>query len=324
MALKPLISFLPSEFRIDFIGVRLIPMVISALITVAALVSIGVQGFNLGIDFAGGILVETRSERPVDVSGFRAEVSKLGLGEVSITTSDQSGRELMIRVQQQEGGDAAQGAALRKLQDILPSDMRILRTEVVGPKVGAELMIDGALAVALALIGIAVYVWLRFEWQFAFAALLSLTHDVVAVLGIFSLFQIEFNLTVIAAILAIAGYSVNDTVVVFDRVRELLRRYKKMPLPDLLNLASNQVFARTLLTTASTFVAVLALLLVGGEVLRAFSIAMICGVVVGVYSTIYVAKPVLIYTDLRGDEAAGPYTGNVQVPEYERTQKPAE
>ncbi len=323
MALKPLITFLPSEFKIDFIGVRIIPMIISAIITVVALISIAFQGFNLGIDFAGGVLIETRSERPVNVSTFRDDISKLGLGEVSITTSDESGRDLMIRVQQQEGGDAAQSVALKTLQGSLPSDMQIMRTEVVGPKVGAELMIDGALAVALALIGIAVYVWLRFEWQFALAALLSLTHDVVAVLGIFSLFQLEFNLTVIAAILAIAGYSVNDTVVVFDRVRELLRRYRKMPLPDLLNLASNQVFARTLLTTASTFVAVLALLLMGGEVLRAFSIAMTCGVVVGVYSTIYVAKPVLIYTDVRGDDFGGAATGGVQVPEYERT-KPAE
>ena len=323
MAVRPFIHYLPSEFHLDFIGVRFYPMMISAIITIVALVSIMTKGFNLGIDFAGGVLLETRSERVVNVEELRNDFAGLNVGEVSITTASADGRELMIRVQQQEGGDQAQNEALKKVQGALPSDVQVVRTEVVGPKVGAELMIDGALAVALALIGIAVYVWLRFEWQFAIAALLSLTHDVVAVLGLFSLLQLEFNLTVIAAVLAIAGYSVNDTVVVFDRIRELLRKYRKMPLPDLLNLASNQVFARTLLTTASTFVATLALLVAGGDVLRPFSIAMTFGVLIGVYSTIYVAKPILIYTDLRRDEGAP--AGAAPVPEYERAPKqPAE
>ncbi len=322
MAVRPFIHYLPSEFHLDFIGVRFYPMMISAIITVVALVSIMTKGFNLGIDFAGGVLLETRAERAVDIEELRNDFAKLNVGEVSITTASADGRDLMIRVQQQEGGDQAQNEALKKVQGALPGDIKVVRTEVVGPKVGAELMIDGALAVALALIGIAIYVWLRFEWQFALAALLSLTHDVVAVLGMFSLLQLEFNLTVIAAVLAIAGYSVNDTVVVFDRIRELMRKYRKMPLADLLNLASNQVFARTLLTTASTFVATLALLVAGGDVLRPFSIAMTFGVVIGVYSTIYVAKPILIYTDLRREDAPG--AGNAPVPEYERAPKPAE
>lgn len=323
MAVRPFIHYLPSEFHLDFIGVRFYPMMLSAIITVVALVSIMTKGFNLGIDFAGGVLLETRSERAVDIEELRNDFAKLNVGEVAITTASADGRDLMIRVQEQEGGDQAQNEALKKVQGALPGDIKVVRTEVVGPKVGAELMIDGALAVALALIGIAIYVWLRFEWQFALAALLSLTHDVVAVLGMFSLFQLEFNLTVIAAVLAIAGYSVNDTVVVFDRIRELMRKYRKMPIADLLNLASNQVFARTLLTTASTFVAVVALLVAGGDVLRPFSIAMTFGVVIGVYSTIYVAKPILIYTDLRREDAPG--VGNALVPEYERAPKqPAE
>ncbi|MGE3334154.1 MAG: protein translocase subunit SecF [Rhodospirillaceae bacterium] len=322
MAVRPFIHYLPSEFHLDFIGIRFFPMMFSSIITVVALISILTQGFNLGIDFAGGVLLETRSERAVNIEELRNDFGKLNVGEVSITTASPDGRDLMIRVQQQEGGDQAQNVALKKVQGALPGDIKVVRTEVVGPKVGAELMIDGALAVALALIGIAIYVWLRFEWQFALAALLSLTHDVVAVLGMFSLFQLEFNLTVIAAVLAIAGYSVNDTVVVFDRIRELLRKYRKMPLPDLLNLASNQVFARTLLTTASTFVATLALLIAGGDVLRPFSIAMTFGVVIGVYSTIYVAKPILIYTDLRREDTPG--AGNIPIPEYERAPKPAE
>ncbi|MCA0202015.1 MAG: protein translocase subunit SecF [Proteobacteria bacterium] len=322
MAVRPFIHYLPSEFHLDFIGVRFYPMMFSAIITVVALVSIMTKGFNLGIDFAGGVLLETRSERVVNIEELRNDFQNLNVGEVAITTASPDGRELMIRIQEQEGGDQAQNEALKKVQGALPSDIKVVRTEVVGPKVGAELMIDGALAVALALIGIAIYVWLRFEWQFALAALLSLTHDVVAVLGLFSIFQLEFNLTVIAAVLAIAGYSVNDTVVVFDRIRELLRKYRKMPIADLLNLASNQVFARTLLTTASTFVATLALLIAGGDVLRPFSIAMTFGVVIGVYSTIYVAKPILIYTDLRREDVPG--SGNAPVPEYERAPKPAE
>lgn len=321
MAVRPFIHYLPSEFHLDFIGVRFVPMMISSIITVVALISIMTQGFNLGIDFAGGVLLETRSERVVDVEELRGDFANLNVGEVSITTASADGRELMIRIQQQEGGDQAQNEALKRVQGALPSDIKVVRTEVVGPKVGAELMIDGALAVALALIGIAIYVWLRFEWQFALAALLSLTHDVVAVLGMFSLLQLEFNLTVIAAVLAIAGYSVNDTVVVFDRIRELMRKYRKMPLADLLNLASNQVFARTLLTTASTFVATVALLVAGGDVLRPFSIAMTIGVLIGVYSTIYVAKPILIYTDLRREDVPG--GSGAPVPEYERAPKAA-
>ncbi len=323
MVFQPLGRLVSRDFKFDFIRVRAIPFFLSAFLVVASLVSLAVQGLNFGIDFAGGALVEVRSEQTVDLAELRGRLNSLGLGDVSITTFGDTGRDVMIRVQEQAGGDEAQNVALKKVQATLGDGYELRRTEVVGPKVGAELIIDGALAIALALIGIMVYVWLRFEWQFAMGAVLSLTHDVITTIGIFSIFQIEFNLNTVAAVLTIAGFSINDTVVVYDRVREMMRKYKKLTLPNLLNFALNSVLMRTITTTFTTALAVIALVVFGGEVLRGFSLAMLWGMIVGTYSTIYVALPVLVYFDLRREDMVGTVTGGQQqVPEYER--KPAE
>jgi preprotein translocase subunit SecF len=279
----------------------------------------GVRGFNFGIDFAGGILMEARAEKPVDLAQLRSDIRGLGIGDVQITTIGDTGRDVVIRVPQQAGGDEAQNVALKKVQGVLGNGYQIRRTDVVGPKVGGELIISGALAVALAIIAIAIYVWFRFEWQFALGTVLALCHDVLTTLGLFSVFQIDFDLTTVAAILTIAGYSVNDSVVVYDRVREMLRKYRKMPLPELLNTAVNKVLPRTLLTVLTVLLTVIALLLLGGSALRPFSIALLWGLFVGTFSSIRVGLPVLLYFDLRRDDV----TGGAHVPEHERGKQPA-
>lgn len=317
--LLPFIMSMPQEFKFDFISKRNVAAVISAVLIVASIGSLAVQKLNFGIDFAGGILMEVRAEKEVEVSVVRNQVGSLGLGDISITTFGDEGRDLLIRIQRQEGDDQAQ-AALTMVRETLGESYEYRRTELVGPKVGQELIVDGALAVGLALLAICIYIWFRFEWQFALGATLALSHDVIATLGLFSIFQLEFNLTTVAAVLTIAGYSINDTVVAYDRVREKLRKYKKLALPDLVNLALNKVLSRTLLTSFTTLLAVTALSIFGGEVLRGFSIALMWGVVIGTYSSIYVAMPVLIYFDLRHEDLDGGAAPNLsQVPEAERT-----
>jgi len=302
---QPILRYMPHEFKWDVVGARFIWYVMTAVLVVVSLVSIGTRGFNLGIDFAGGILMEARAEQVVDLAPLRSQLNNLGLGEINITTFGNTGQDIMIRVPQQEGGDAVQNVALKKVQAQLGEGYEIRRTEVVGPKVGAELIINAALAVALAVTAIAVYVWFRFEWQFALGACLALCSDVITTLGVFSLFQLNFDLTAVAAVLTIAGYSVNDSIVVYDRVREMLRKFKKMPLPDLLNLSVNRVMPRTLLTVFTVFLTVFALLVFGGETLRNFSIAMLWGLFVGTFSSIRVGMPVLLYLDMRRDDNFG-------------------
>ncbi len=300
--MQPILRYMPHEFKWDVVGTRFIWYVLTAILIVVSLASITTKGFNFGIDFAGGILLEARSEQVVDLGKLRGDLNHLGVGEVNITTFGETGRDIMIRVPQQEGGDQAQNVALKKVQESMGAGYEIRRTEVVGPKVGAELIISGALAVALAVTAIAIYVWFRFEWQFALGACLALCSDVITTLGVFSLFEMNFDLTTVAAVLTIAGYSVNDSIVVYDRVREMLRKYKKMPLPELLNLSVNRVLPRTLLTVFTVFLTVVALLVFGGETLRGFSIAMLWGLFVGTFSSIRVGMPVLLYLDLRRDD----------------------
>lgn len=316
---QPILRYMPQEFRWDVVGSRVFWYVFTALLVVISLVSIAVRGFNFGIDFAGGILMEARAEQVIDLAHLRGELNELGLGEVSITTFNETGRDVSIRVPQQEGGDEAQNVALKKVQDAMGTGYEFRRTEVIGPKVGAELIIGGALAVALALIAIAVYVWFRFEWQFALGTCLALCSDVITTLGVFSIFKMNFDLTTVAAIMTIAGYSVNDSIVVYDRVREMLRKYKKMPLPELLNLSVNRVLPRTLLTVFTVFLTVVALLIFGGETLRGFSIAMLWGLFVGTFSSIRVGMPVLLYLDLRRDDL-----GTTSTPDFNRRTSPAE
>ncbi|SDG90021.1 protein translocase subunit SecF [Roseospirillum parvum] len=292
-------NILPHDTKLDFVGKRRIAAIASAIFLLASVGSLFTQGLNLGVDFAGGLLLEVRTEGPADVGQLRDKLGGLGLGDVAISSVGDSGRDVLIRVARQGGGDGAQTAALELVRQALGEEVEYRRTELVGPKVGDELKEDGAMAIGFALLAIAAYIWFRFEWQFALGALIALIHDVIATLGLFSLLQVEFNLTTVAALLTIAGYSVNDTVIVYDRVREELRRYKAMDLPDLVNMAMNRVLSRTILTSGTTLLAVLAIFIFGGDVLRGFAFALIWGVVVGTYSSIYVATPLLIQFNLR-------------------------
>ncbi|CAA7615949.1 protein translocase subunit SecF [Magnetospirillum sp. UT-4] len=286
--------------RINFIGRRFIASAFTAALILGSFAAIGLKGFNFGIDFAGGIMIEVQaSPGPADISRMRSTLDGLNLGEVSLQEFGATGRDVMIRVQKQAGDEKAQMVALAKVKDALGQGYDYRRVEIVGPKVGDELKRDGVLAVALSVLAIAAYVWFRFEWQFGIGALAATFHDVIATFGLFAITGMEFNLTSVAAILTIAGYSINDTVVIYDRVRENLRKYKSMPIHDVLNLAVNETLARTFLTVATVFVTVMALLVFGGDVLHGFSVAMLWGLAVGTYSSIFVGVPMLIYFNLR-------------------------
>lgn len=297
----------------DFIRLRFFAFGITAFLILGSFASIIIKGFNYGIDFAGGILIEAHTTGgEADLHHMRTTLEVLKLGEVSLQGFGNTGRDVMIRVQKQAGDDKAQMAALGKVKEALGGGYEYKRVEIVGPKVGDELKRDGVLAVSLAVLAIAAYVWFRFEWQFGVGALIAIFHDVITTFGLFSITGLEFNLTSVAAILTIAGYSINETVVEYDRVRENLRKYKTMPLYDLLNLSVNETLARTILTVSTVSISVLALLILGGEVLRGFSIAMMWGLIIGTFSSIYVSMPVLVYFNLRTgkladeDEVAAP------------------
>ena len=298
--------------KFDFLRLRFFGLTLTALLILGSFASMGLKGFNFGIDFAGGLLIETQTAEKADVGHMRNVLDTLNLGEVSLQEFGDTGRDVMIRIQRQEGDEKAQMVALTRVKEVLGAGYEYRRVEIVGPKVGDELKVDGALAVGLAVLAIAAYVWFRFEWQFGVGALAATFHDVILTFGLFSVTGLEFNLTTVAAVLTIAGYSINDTVVEYDRVRENLRKYKTMSVYDLLNLSVNETLARTILTVATVMVTVVALLVLGGEVLRGFSIAMLWGLVIGTFSSIYVAIPVLLYFDLRsgadkeGEEGAEP------------------
>jgi len=291
--MRPLRLF-PDDTRFDFMGRRLVALAFTLLLTLASLSALGLNGLNLGLDFEGGVLIEARSAAAVDVARLRTELDALGIGEVAIQSVDGE-RGVLIRVHQPDDAPSAATAVSNAVRGALGSGYEIRRTEFVGPQVSHELLRDGFVASGLAVALIAVYVWFRFEWQFGLSALITTLHDVIATLGLFSLLGLEFNLTVVAAVLTIAGYSINDTVVVFDRIREMLRRQKRMPMPELINLSINQTLSRTVITSGTTLLAVLALLLFGGPVLRNFAVALAWGIGIGTYSSIFVASVLLIY-----------------------------
>jgi preprotein translocase subunit SecF len=281
--------------NINFMGLHKLGFALSLLMTLGSLVLFFTQGLNYGIDFSGGTIIEARTTTgPADLGTMRAALNGLGLGDVSLQGFG-SPNDVLIRLQRQPGGDKQQEQAVEKVKQKLGSTVEYRRVEVVGPTVGAELIRAGTEATVLALLAIAVYVWFRFEWQFGVGAMLSTLHDTITTVGLFSLFQIEFNLTTLAAILTIAGYSINDTVVIYDRVRETMRRHKSMDFTQLINKSLNETLSRTILTVATTTLAVLSLLIFGGEVLRGFSIAMLWGIVVGTYSSLFIAAPMLYY-----------------------------
>ncbi len=294
-----LIRKLPISPNINFISHRKILLAIAGTIFLLSLLLFAGVGLNLGIDFRGGILIEVRTNGPADLAAMRSRLNSLNLGEVTLQEFG-ADDEVLINVQRQDGEEAAQSAAIAAVKEALGSVVvEYRRTEFVGPKVGGELAEAGAWATVLALLGISLYVWFRFEWQFAVAALIALVHDVVAMIGFFTVTQYEFNLATLAAVLAVAGYSINDTVVIFDRVREALRKYKKMPLLELLNMAVNQTLTRTLLTSFTTLLALSALAIFGGEVIRGFSTSLIWGLLIGTFSSVGLAVPLLSFMGLR-------------------------
>ncbi|HSK41412.1 MAG TPA: protein translocase subunit SecF [Arenibaculum sp.] len=288
------IRFLPEETKIDFIGKRFAAFVISALLLAISLGALLTQGLNLGIDFRGGILIEAQAPRPVDVADLRDRLAGLGLGEVEL---QQFGgpRDLLIRVQQQDGGEAAQSGAVAKVRGLLGDSYEYRRVELVGPKVGNELLRDGILATVLAVAGITLYVAFRFEWQFGMAALVATFHDVLTTVGLYAVLGLEFNLTSVAALLTLAGYSINDTVVVFDRIREAMRRHKTTDMRTIVNMSVNQTLSRTILTSGTTLAAILPLLVFGGSTLFNFSLALTWGILIGTFSSVFVAAALLLY-----------------------------
>jgi preprotein translocase SecF subunit len=310
---KPL-HLIPAGTRINFMRPHKIAFIISVIMVVGSFALVFTKGLNFGIDFAGGVIMEVKSSTPVaDLATMRGELDNLGLGEISLQEFG-APDIVLIRIPQQEGGEVATQAAVAKVKESLGSEWQYRRTESVGPKVGDELKSSAVWASIFAMLGIMAYIWFRYEWQFGVNAVMALFHDCVTTVGFFALTGLEFNLTTVAAVLTIAGYSVNDTVVIYDRIRYDLRRYKTMPLSQLINQALNETLARTTVTSGLTLLSVLALAIWGGEAMRGFSIAMIWGILIGTYSTICVASPMLLYMNLRniGSDKGKPAESVVQ------------
>ena len=298
---KPLRLIRPNT-KIPFAEFRLTAFTFSFLLIIGSIFSLLVYGLNFGIDFRGGILMEVRSEKNTDISDIRSELEKLKLGEVNIQRFGKD-TDILIRIQRQDGAEKEQIAAIELVKATLGSSIDYRRTEFVGPTVGEELKEAGLLAVGLALLSILIYIWMRFEWQFGVGALIALTHDIITTIGLFAILHYEFNLATVAAILTIAGYSINDTVVVYDRVRENLRKYKKLDLMSLFNMSINETLSRTTMTSLTTLLALFSIFFFGGAVLADFALAMIWGVCIGTYSSVFIAVPLLLYVNLkRGEE----------------------
>ena len=303
------LKLVPDNTNFDFFGYAKITFGASVIAMILSLVAWGVMGLNFGIDFRGGTTLRTEATEAVDVGAYRDALSALELGDVTISEVFDPGfrddqHVAMIRVQAQEGQEAATTDTIQTIQAALQEvspDIKFTSVESVGPKVSGELIQTAFLAVGGALAAILIYIWLRFEWQFSVGAVVALFHDVVLTIGLFSLLQIRFDLPVVAAILTIIGYSINDTVVIFDRLRENLRKYKKRPLREVMNLSVNETLSRTLMTSGTTLLALIALLILGGDVIRAFVFAITWGVVVGTYSSVYVAKNVVLFLGVKRD-----------------------
>lgn len=301
-------DFWPHGTVFPIMSLRKFCVPISVAVALMSVALLAAQGLNFGIDFKGGSLFEIRSTAgPVKISELRDQLGKLGLGDVQIQGLD-TPEEALIRIEQQKAsseegasGEKAQQDAAKKVQEALGKDIEIRRVEVVGPAVSGELKTAGVIAVMFAIFGILLYIWFRFEWQFSLAAILALVHDITITLGVFALFQMEFGLSEVAALLTLAGYSINDTVVVFDRIRENLRRFKRMPLLDLLNKSINETMSRTVLTSVTTLLAVLSVYIFGTEVIQGFAFALLFGILVGTWSSVFVATPFLHWIGVKRD-----------------------
>ena len=296
------IKLIPDHTKIDFIGSRYIGFAVTAIMIIGSIFLLATKGLNYGIDFTGGTLVEISTEKTPELASLREDLNNLNLGEISIQEFG-APNNLLIRVPSQDSEDpAVQKAAVDTVKAEIEKDypdVDYRRVEFVGPQVGKELKVKGLIAVIAAMVGIMAYVWFRFEWQFGVAAVVTLAHDVFAVLGFMAIMGRNFDLSSLAALLMVAGFSINDTVVIFDRIREMMRKYRKKPMAEIANLAINDTLSRTVMTSLVTLLSLIALAVFGGEVIRGFTEALLFGFVVGTYSSIYVASAILLFLGLR-------------------------
>ncbi len=296
-----LLRLAPENTTFGFMRFRRFSYPFSAVLSIVSVLMFVFVGMNFGIDFAGGTLMEVRAKSGnADLAQLRALGEKTGLGHVEVqgfgTPSDAT-----LRFGLQSGGDVAQQAAVKKVEDALNGDYEFRRVEVVGPRVSGELVQSGTLGVVVSIFAVLLYLWFRFEWQFAVGAVIATMHDLLLTVGFFSVTQLEFNTTSIAAILTIVGYSLNEAVIVLDRIREVMRKYKRISTADMIDKSVNAVLPRTIMTATTVFLALLALVLFGGEVIKSFSLAMMWGIFVGTYSSVFICSPILIYLGVRND-----------------------
>jgi preprotein translocase subunit SecF len=299
MILKPLFR-LPQKMNLHFVKYFKLCLALSIVAIVGTGILLATTGLNFGIEFKGGTLMQIQTPGPADLGSLRTKLSSFKLGEVQLQTFGDP-NQILIRFPEQGGGPDAQKKAADKVLQVLPAGSKELRRETVGSTVSKELINSAIWAIVLVNLVIFAYIWFRFEWQFALGAVVSLIHDVMFTLGIFALFQLDFDLTIVAALLTILGYSINDTVVIYDRIRENLRRYKRMPLGELLDLSVNETMSRTIMTVGTVLMALIALYFFGGEVIRGFTFAMLFGVIVGTYSSVFIAAPFLILIGVKRD-----------------------
>ena len=294
-----LLRLVPDDTNLPFMSWRRITFPLSGLLSLLAIVLFFAAGLNFGIDFRGGTLIEIQSKAAsADLGAIRSTLGSLDLGEVQLQRFG-APSDVLIRLAQQPGGEDAQQAAVNKVKTALGDGYDYRRVEVVGPRVSGELVQNGILGMLVAIIGILIYLWFRFEWQFAVGATIATLHDVVLTIGFFSLTQIDFDLSSVAAVLTIMGYSVNDTVVIYDRIREMLRRHKRMPISELLDLSMNSTLSRTVITSTTVILSLLGMFFFGPEAIQSFVQAMLFGAIVGVYSSAFIAAPILIYLGVR-------------------------
>ena len=291
----PILRIIKSETNINFMRIKKVTLFISSILFFLSLSLVFIKGLNLGIDFTGGSLIEVRFKENIDLNNLRMKMNKLDLGEIQLQTIG-NGNDIVIKVQDKKNNENTQSETIQIIKNNLSDkSVEYRRAEFVGPKVGGELVNAGIIAVIFSLIGILIYIWIRFQWNFALGAIIALVHDVILTLGFFSVLQLEFNLATVAAVLTIAGYSINDTVVIYDRIRDTMRKYKQITFDKVINISLNGTLSRTLTTSLTTLLALIALYTFGGIVISSFIIALIWGVLIGTYSSVYVASPILTY-----------------------------
>ena len=295
------IRWIKKDLKINFLRIKNIATIISILAIISSLFFLVYKNLNFGIDFKGGTLIEIKKDENLSIAEIRNQLSELNIGDIQIQTFG-SDNIILIRIENSTNLDAnADMSSIELIRSSLGNDVIIQRTEIVGPKVSSELIQKGIIAIIIAVFLMLFYIWIRFEWQFSIGAVTALIHDVMITMGIFSFLQIEFNLSIIAALLTIIGYSMNDTVVVYDRIRENLRKYKQMNIFDLINQSLNETMSRTLLTSVTTLLALFSLYFLGGEVLKGFTLAMIIGVFIGTYSSVFIASQIILYLNVKRD-----------------------